>query len=152
MNVFEIIVVSLIALCMIFIIVAAFGTQILSMRYKRFYETTEKGKKLYCALYTKDRLGSKHDWLVNQMRELRDKIAELESYFPDECEEKAFLHGMKIQYREYSEELDCTKGAMEDWGRRIDEMVATLPKKYKGILEYDWKNAKVEVKEEGVCW
>lgn len=124
---------------------------ILAHRYKRFYETTEEGKKLYCALYTKDRLGSQHDWLVNQMSELRDKINEFEAYFPEESHEKAFLNGMKIQYKEYSDEFYRTREAMADWGKRINEMVAALPKKYNGILEYNWENAKVEV-EEGICW
>ncbi len=128
------------------------GEEALARRYKRFYETTEEGKKLYCALYTLDRLGGEHDWLVNQMSELRDKINEFEFYFPEECNEKAFLHGMKVRYKEYSDELYRTKEAMEDWGKRIDEMVAALPKKYKGILEYNWELAKVEVKEESVCW
>ena len=58
------------------------GLCILTWRYKKFYETTEEGRKLYCAIYTKDRLGSKHDWLVNRMSELRDKIDEFETYFP----------------------------------------------------------------------
>ena len=31
-------------------------------------------------------------------------------------------------------------------------MVADLPKKYEGILEYNWENAKVEIKEEDICW
>ena len=128
------------------------GEEVLSRRYKKFYETTEEGKKLYCALYTKDRLGSRHDWLVNQMQELRDKIDEFEYYFPEESAEKAFLYRMKIQHKEYSEELDRTKEAMSDWRKRIDEMVAALPKKYKGILEYNWELAKVEVKEESICW
>lgn len=132
--------------------VCLIGEEVLARRYKKFYETTEEGKRLYCALYTKDRLGSKHDWLVNQMTELRDKINEFEFYFPDECAEKAFLHGMKVQYKEYSEELAHTKEAMANWEERTKEMVATLPKKYKGILEYNWENAKVEVKEESVCW
>lgn len=107
-------------------------------------------EKLYHALYTKDRLGSRHDWLVNQLQELRDKIDEFESYFPDECYDKIFL--MKIRYKGYSEELTNIKRAMEDCGNRINEIVATLPKKYKGILEYNWKNAKVEVEVENVCW
>lgn len=128
------------------------GEEVLSRRYKKFYETTEEGKKLYCALYTKDRLGSKHDWLVNQMTELRDKIDEFEAYFPEESHEKAFLNGMKIRYKEYSDELYRTKEAMADWRKRIDEMVAALPKKYKGILDYNWENAKVEVKEKSICW
>jgi len=151
MNCFEIIVLVLMAILILVIIVCALSAQFLSLRYKRFYETTEEGKKLYCALYTKDRLGSKHDWLVNQMTELRDKINEFEFYFPDECAEKAFLHGMKVQYKEYSEELAHTKEAMEDWGKRIDEMVAALPKKYKGILEYNWESAKVKVEESSFC-
>ena len=33
---------------------------------------------------------------------------------------------------------------------RIDEMVAALPKKYRGILEYNWANAKVEIEEVSV--
>ena len=137
----------------IFTVCCLVWMEMLTRRYKKFYETTEEGRKLYCALYTKDRLGSKHDWLVNQMRELRDKIDEFEFYFPEESSEKAFLHGMKARYKEYSDELYRTKEAMADWSERIDEMVAALPKKYNGILEYNWANAKVEVKEEErICW
>ena len=136
----------------IFTVCCLVGMEILSCRYKKFYETTEEGRKLYCALYTKDRLGSKHDWLVNRMSELRDKIDEFETYFPEESHEKASIHGMKARYKEYSDELYRTKEAMADWSERIDEMVAALPKKYNGILEYNWANAKVEVKEEDICW
>ena len=123
------------------------GVLILNRRYKKFYETTEEGRKLYCALYTKDRLGSKYDWLVNRMSELRDKINEFEAYFPEESHEKASIHGMKARYKGYSDELYHTKEAMKDWSERIDKMVAALPKKYSGILEYNWANAKVEVKD-----
>ena len=125
---------------------------VLAHRYKKFYETTEEGRKLYYALYTKDRLGSKHDWLVNRMNELRDKIDVLETYFPEESREKASVHEMKTRYKEYSDELYRTKEAMKDWSERIDKMVAALPKKYRGILEYNWANAKVEIKEENICW
>lgn len=148
-EIIEIILLILSCGVLVAVVVCFIGAAVLTHRYNKFYETTEEGKKLYCALYTKDRLGSKHDWLVNQMCELRDKIDEFESYFPDECYEKVFL--MKIRYKGYSEELYSTKKSMADWGDRIDEMVAALPKKYKGILEYNWENAKVEV-EEGICW
>lgn len=97
-------------------------------------------------------MGSKHDWFVNRMSELRDKVCEYEHYFPDERYEKDIIHGMKVQYKEYSDELYRTKEAMADWGKRINEMVAALPKKYRGILEYNWENAKVKAEEEGVCW
>ena len=153
MNVFEICIIVLMVLFALVVIICVAGSYIITWRYKRFYETTEEGKKLYCALYTKDRLGSRHDWLVNRMSELRDKIDVLETYFPEESREKAFLNGMKIQYKEYSEELYRTKEAMKDWSERIDKMVAALPKKYDEILEYNWRNAKVEVKEEErICW
>lgn len=131
--------------------VCLIGEEVLARRYKKFYETTEEGKGLYCALYTKDRLGSKHDWLVNRMSELRDKIDEFETYFPDECSEKDFIREMKNQYKRCSEDLARVNEAMADWRKRIKEMVAALPKKYKGILEYNWENAKVEVKEESIC-
>nr|DAQ94103.1 MAG TPA: hypothetical protein [Caudoviricetes sp.] len=125
---------------------------VLSHRYKKFYETTEEGKKLYIALYTIDRLDSKQDRIENQMSELRDRINEFESYFPEECKEKAVVCGMKVQYREYSEEIDRTKKKIIGLEKHVNEMVVALPKKYKGILEYNWANAKVEVEEESICW
>ena len=134
----------------IFTVCCLVWMEMLPRRYKKFYETTEEGRKLYCALYTKDRLGSKHDWLVNRMSELRDKIDEFETYFPEESHEKASIHGMKVRYKEYSDELYRTKEAMKNWSERIDKMVAALPKKYRGILEYNWANAKVEIEEVSV--
>ena len=135
----------------IFTVCCLVGMEMLPRRYKKFYETTEEGRKLYCALYTKDRLGSKHDWLVNRMSELRDKIDEFETYFPEESHEKASIHEMKARYKEYSDELYRTKEAMKDWSERIDKMVAALPKKYSDILEYNWEDAKVEVEEKDIC-
>lgn len=145
-------IIVLISVYVLMIPIGLLGLCILTRRYKRFYETTEEGRKLYHALYTKDRLGSKHDWLVNRMSELRDKIDEFETYFPEESREKASVHGMKARYKEYSDELYRTKEAMKDWSERIDKMVAALPKKYSDILEYNWANAKVEVKEGDICW
>lgn len=153
MDWFEICIIVLCVVVFLMYLVCVVGFYILAWRYKKFYETTEEGRKLYCALYTKDRLGSKHDWLVNQICELRDKIDEFEAYFPDECHEKDFIREMKIQYKRYSEDLAHVNEAMADWRKRIDEMVAALPKKYEGILEYNWRDAKVEVKEEEhICW
>ena len=146
-------IIVLISVYVLMIPVGLLGFYILTRRYKKFYETTEEGRNLYYALYTKDRLGSKHDWLVNRMSELRDKIDEFETYFPEESREKASVHEMKARYKEYSDELYRTKEAMKDWSERIDKMVAALPKKYDEILEYNWRNAKVEVKEEErICW
>ena len=153
MNVFEICIIILMVLFALVVIICVAGFCVLARRYEKFYETTEEGRELYCALYTKDRLGSRHDWLVNRMSELRDKINEFEAYFPEESHEKASIHGMKALYKEYSDELHYTKEAMKDWSERIDKMVAALPKKYSGILEYNWEDAKVEVKEEErICW
>lgn len=153
MHWFEICIIVLCAVVISLYLVYAVGFYVLARRYKKFYETTEEGRKLYYALYTKDRLGSRHDWLVNRMNELRDKIDEFESYFPEESHEKASIQEMKTRYKEYSDELYRTKEAMKDWSERIDKMVAALPKKYKGILEYNWELAKVEVKEEErICW
>ena len=152
MHWFDICIIVLCVVVVLMYLVCAVGFCVLARRYKKFYETTEKGRELYCALYTKDRLGSRHDWLVNRMSELRDKINEFEAYFPEESREKASIHGMKTQYKECSDELYRTKEMIKDWSERIDKMVAALPKKYNGILEYNWANAKVEVKEEeSIC-
>ena len=152
MHWFDICIIVLIAILALMYLACTVDFYINVWRYKKFYETTEEGRNLYCALYTKDRLGSKHDWLINQIRELRDKIDEFEHYFPDECNEKDFIREMKNQYKRCSEDLARVNEAMADWSERIDKMVAALPKKYNGILEYNWANAKVEVKEEDICW
>lgn len=153
MHWFEICIIVLVAVIVSMYLACAVDFYITTWRYKKLYETTEEGRNLYCALYTKDRLGSRHDWLVNRMSELRDKIDEFETYFPEESREKASVHEMKARYKEYSDELYRTKEAMKDWSERIDKMVAALPKKYNEILEYNWANAKVEVKEEErICW
>ena len=39
---------------------------------------------------------------------------------------------------------------VKDWSERIDKIVAALPKKYRGILEYNWEDAKVEIEEVSV--
>lgn len=152
MHWFDICIIVLIAILVLMYLTCAVDFYINVWRYKKFYETTEEGRNLYCALYTKDRLGSKHDWLINQIRELRDEIDKFEHYFPDECDEKDFIREMKNQYKRCSEDLARVNEAMADWSEQIDEMVAALPKKYSGILEYNWRNAKVEVKEENICW
>ena len=152
MDWFEICIIVLCAVVVLICLICSVGFYMLARRYKKFYETTEEGRELYCALYAKDRLGSRCDWLVNRMSELRDKIDVLETYFPEESREKASVHGMKIQYKEYSDELYRTKEMIKDWSERIDKIVAALPKKYRGILEYNWEDAKVEVKEEeSIC-
>ena len=133
------------------ITVCFIGETVLTRRYKKFYETTEEGKKLYCALYTLDRLGSKHDWLKNRMQDLRDEIDKITYYFPDGCEEKSFLIDMKHEYKEHSEELGRVKDEKAYLSEKINKMVAALPKKYKGILEYNWELAKVEVDESSFC-
>ena len=152
MHWFDICIIVLITILVLMYLTCAVDFYMNVWRYKKFYETTEEGRNLYYALYTKDRLGSKHDWLVNQIRELRDKIDEFEHYFPDECNEKDFIREMKNQYKRCSEDLARVNEAMADWSERIDEMVAALSKKYSGVLEYNWRNAKVEVKEEDICW
>lgn len=152
MHWFDICIIVLIAILVLMYLTCAVDFYMNVWRYKKFYETTEEGRNLYYALYTKDRLGSNHDWLVNQIRELRDKIDEFEHYFPDECNEKDFIREMKNQYKRCSEDLARVNEAMADWSERIGEMVAALSKKYSGILEYNWRNAKVEVKEEDICW
>ena len=150
---FEICIIVLCTAVILMFLACVVGFYITAWRYKKFYETTEEGRKLYYALYTKDHLGAKHDWLVNRMDELRDKIDDFEAYFPDEPYENDVIRGMKVQYKEYSDELYRTKEEMRNWSERINKMIAALPKKYSDILEYDWANAKVEVKEEeSVCW
>lgn len=126
--------------------------EVLYHRYTKFYETTEEGRQLYCAQYKLDRLRRKYGFIEKQMSELRDKINEYTTYMPDENENRKILRELKLQYHYNNEELKWIKEAMVDQEKLIDEMISALPKKYRGIWEYDWWNAKVEVKEENICW
>lgn len=151
-EIMEIILLILSCGVLVAVAVCLIGEAVLTHRYNKFYETTEEGKRLYCVRYELDRLGSKHDFIKNRMSELRDKINEYTTYMPDESENREILRELKLQYHYNNEELKWIKEMMADWRKRIDETVAALPKKYKGILEYNWVNAKVEVEEESVCW
>lgn len=126
--------------------------EVLYHRYMKFYETTEEGRKFYYVQYELDRLGRKHGLIEKRMGELRDKINEYSTYMPDENENREILRELKLQYHYNNEELKWTKEAMVVREKLINEIVAGLPKKYRGIWEYDWWNAKVEVKEEDICW
>lgn len=152
MHWFDICIVVLIAIFVLMNLAYIVGFCVTAWRYKKFYETTEEGRKLYCAQYELDRLGSKHDFIKNRMSELRDKINEYTTYMPDENENREILRELKLQYHYNNEELKWTKEAMADRRKLIDEVVAALPKKYSDILEYDWTNVKVEEKEEYICW
>lgn len=126
------------------------GNLVLARRYKKFFETTEEGKRLYCALCTKDKLGSKHDKLLNQMYEVRDRIDELEYYFPEVSQDSQPLCRLKAQYKDYSDELDRTRESMVRLENYIKETVDTLPKKYRGVLEYNWKDIEIKTKKDTV--
>ncbi len=126
--------------------------EVLYHRYTKFYETTEEGRQLYRAQYKLDRLRRKYGFIEKQMSELRDKINEYTTYMPDENENRKILRELKLQYHYNNEELKWIKEAMVDQEKLINEMISALPKKYRGIWEYDWWNAKVEVKEENICW
>ena len=125
--------------------------EVLYHRYMKFYETTEEGRRLYYVQYELDRLRRKHGFIEKRMSELRDKINKYTAYMPDENENREILRELKLQYHYNNEELKWTKEAMMDREKLIDKIVAELPKKYRGIWEYDWWNAKVEVKEEDIC-
>lgn len=152
MDWFEICIVVLCAVIVLICLICPVGFCVLARRYKKFYETTEEGRKLYCALYTLDRLRSKHEWLVNRMQDLRDEIDKITRYFPDGCKEKLSLVDMKNEYKERTHELGRVQDEEAYLSEKINKMVAALPKRYSDILEYNWENAKVEVKEEDICW
>lgn len=90
------------------------------------------------------------DFVKNQIQ-LKDKIDEYIAYMPDDNENGEILRGLKLQYKCNIEELKRINQRIKDSEKQIEKMVADLPKKYEGILEYNWRNAKVEVKEEDIC-
>ena len=127
------------------------GEEILVCCYKKFYETTEDGKKLYCTRYMLDTLKLKRCGFIKNQIQLKDKIDEYTAYMPDDNENGKILRELKIQYKCNIEELKRINQRIEDSEKQIKKMVADLPKRYKGILEYNWKIAKVEVEEENIC-
>ena len=152
MNWFEICIIVLIFVCILMIPIGLVGFCMLTRRYKKFYETTEEGRKLYYAQYMLDRLKLKKCGFIKNQMQLKDKIDEYTTYMPDDNENREILKELKLQYNLNVEKLKQIKQEIEDSEKQIEKMVADLPKKYEGILEYNWANAKVEVKEENICW
>lgn len=133
------------------ILVYCIGETIFVNRYNKFYETTEEGRKLYCARYMLDLLKLRKCGFIKNQMQLRDKIDEYITYMPNDNENGEILRGLKLQYKYNVEELKRINQRIKDSEKQIEKMIADLPKKYKGILEYNWRNAKVEVKEEDIC-
>lgn len=126
--------------------------EMLVRRYKKFYETTEEGKKLYYARYMLDLLKMRKCGFIRSQMRLKDKIDEYTTYMSDDNENREVLKELKLQYSYDAEELKKIKQRIEDSEKRIEKMVVDLPKKYEGILEYNWRNTNVEIKEEDICW
>lgn len=82
--------------------------------------------------------------------QLKDKIDEYTTYMPDDNENREILKELKLQYNLNVEKLKQVKQEIEDSEKQIEKIVADLPKKYEGILEYNWENAKVEIEEVSV--
>lgn len=152
MNVFEICIIVLMVLFALVVIICVAGSYIITWRYKKFYETTEEGKKLYYAQYVLDRLKLKKCGFIKNQMQLKEKIDEYMTYMPDDNENREILKELKLQYNLNVEKLKQVKQEIEDSEKQIEKIVADLPKKYEGILEYNWENAKVEIKEEDICW
>lgn len=153
MDWFEICIIVLIAVYVLMVLACVVDSYITSWRYKNFYENTEDGKKLYYARYMLDLLKLKRCSFIKNQMQLKDKIDEYIAYMPDDNENEEILRELKLQYKCDTEELKRINQRIEDSEKQIEKMVADLPKKYEGILEYNWKIAKVEVKEEeNICW
>ena len=150
MNVFEICIIVLMVLFDLVGIICVAGSYIINWRYKKFYETTEEGKKLYYAQYVIDRLKLKKCGFIKNQMQLKDKIHEYTTYMPDDNEIREILKELKLQYNLNVEKLKQVKQEIEDSEKQIEKMVADLPKKYERILEYNWENAKVEIEEVSV--
>lgn len=150
---FEMCIIVLCAIIVLMSLACVVDFYITAWRYKKFYETTEDGKKLYHNRYMLDLLKLKRCGFVKNQIQLKDKIDEYIAYMPDDNENGEILRELKLQYKHNIEELKRINQKIEDSKKRIEKMVADLPKKYKGILEYNWENAKVGVKEEeSICW
>jgi hypothetical protein len=152
MDQFEIGIIVLCIVVILMILACAVDSYITTRCYKKFYETTEDGKKLYYARYMLDLLKIKKCSFIRNQMQLKDKIDEYTAYMPDDNENGENLIKLKLQYKCNIEELKRINQKIEDLEKQIKKMVADLPKKYKGILDYNWEIAKVEVKEEDICW
>lgn len=151
MDWFEICIIVLCTVVILMIFACAVDSYITTRRYKKFYETTEDGKKLYYSRYMLDLLKIKRCSFIRNRMQLKDKIDEYIAYMPNDNENREILRGLKLQYKYNIEELKRINQKIEDLEKQIKKIVADLPKKYKGILDYNWEIAKVEVKEKSIC-
>lgn len=109
MDWFEICIIVLCIVVILMIFACAVDSYITTRRYKKFYETTEDGKKLYYSRYMLDLLKIKKCSFIRNQMQLKDKIDEYIAYMPDDNENGENLRKLKLQYKCNIEELKKSK-------------------------------------------
>ena len=119
MDQFEIGIIVLCIVVILMILACAVDSYITTRCYKKFYETTEDGKKLYYARYMLDLLKIKKCSFIRNQMQLKDKIDEYTAYMPDDNENGENLIKLKLQYKCNIEELKRINQKIEDLEKQI---------------------------------
>lgn len=116
----------------------------IARRYKRFYKNTETGKLLHSCLYTRKNLREEAEWHKARINVCQAKMA---VYRVRQCDFLFECYAEENASRE--QELAAIITDIRSLDVRIGKIIASLPKKYQGILEYDWEKVDVEYPNEG---
>lgn len=143
MSPFEIIFISFLVGIILLFIVCLISLFHIEWKYKKFYFTTEEGKRLYKLLNERDIIENTYTFWNNRLTAL-ESLIDKSCYYPDDSINLDKVTNMRKEYLEvtlYLEELLMSHVLCDS---KIKELVASLPKKYKHILEYNWKAIKYE--------
>lgn len=119
---------------------------VLDHRYKKFYQNTEEGHLLYKLLVQKSTIEIRYDFWSAKMTSLESMI-DRRTYYPQDALNGIELTELRKEYSDitvYLEKLLIAFGAIEN---QINTLVASLPKKYKDILNYNYRCVELNLED-----
>ena len=147
MNPFEILLIIFCCLFLLTIVSLLVGIFVLDHRYKKFYQNTEEGHLLYKLLEQKSEIQHNYDLWSARISSLEAMIDKRSNYYPQDALNDIELVELRKEYSNiiiYLEKLLVAFGNIENL---INTLVASLPKKYKDILDYNYRCAELNLED-----
>ena len=119
-------------------IICYVGVTILCSRYKKFYSTSE-GEELKKLLELQKETGAIRYQLSIEHEKLKNEI--IRYLFDEKFNDYAELESLIYTYHVQTHALSLLARELEEYQVQIQLFVQQLPKKYRGILDYNYEEA-----------
>ena len=109
---------------------------------KYFYTETNQGRDLIKLLSEMDKIVDREQFLTTRNADLRKMIDERRNYYVMNNAVAFELDSLRSDYMDIITEQEELKLQKDKCQKEIDTIIDGLPKKYKNILNYNWKQFK----------